>query len=437
MPFSPDRGSQDTLVTLTGQSLFTTSGIYLISGSTRGQCTIISTGNSFTTFYPPSTPPGNLRSGNFQLFNLYGNATTSQYFTWIETPYISGIAPLSGFTGTNFKISGSGIRDATGLYLISNIGTYTGVLNNAIFEANTWIRTGIIPWMSGGLNSFVNVKVMSEGGSSTASQLFFVREDGLSLSGLVGFPSPIQTYNYLRGNSTADALEWQTPNQILNNLTGVLKSGGDDLTGNYRLSGNLTLSGVITRQVQLINDPSAASGANILNNFSGQLYWSGQKVLVHSGVTAHGVITYNPDYPNANVETGVLISGQRIELGQIRMANTTNPFDISNVLSASGGFLLWTGVRIPTMDFNGALVRRADVSITAATGSGIGIQVPNNWQYGTGLSKLRVSVNGQLTTANHPITDWTYGDYSEFSTTGLYFVFALPTGSRISFEIMV
>ncbi len=248
MPFQPDKGSQDSVISLSGMSLASTTGVYLISGSIRGQCTLISTGNSLITFNPPNIPPGNLRSGNFIVFNQYGNATTTQYFTWIQTPYISGIAPLSGFTGTNFKISGSGCRDLTGLYFTSPIGTYTGVLNAPIFESNTWICTGQIPWMSGGLNSFVNIKVMNEGGFSIAPQLFFVREDGISLSGIVGFPSPIQTYNYLRGNSTADALEWQTPSQVLISLTGASKSGGDVLTGNYYISGGaMYVTGMILR----------------------------------------------------------------------------------------------------------------------------------------------------------------------------------------------
>lgn len=282
MPFSPSRGSDSTLVTLTGQSLFTTSGIYLISGSTRGQCTIVSTGNSSTTFYPPSTPPGNLRSGNFQILNLYGDSTTSQYFTWINTPYISGIAPLSGFSGSNIKISGSGIRDVTGLYFISPLGTYTGVLNDAIFENSTWIRTGEIPWMSGGLNASVNVKVMSEGGSSTASQLFYIMERGISLSGINGFPVPVLPYQYLRGDSTATSLEWRTPNQVLNDITGVLKSGGDSLTGNYRITGGgLYVTGLILHNTGLASGEmifrSSIQGGNtiVLDAIIGGISWRG------------------------------------------------------------------------------------------------------------------------------------------------------------------
>ncbi|MEK6952274.1 MAG: hypothetical protein AABX29_04620 [Nanoarchaeota archaeon] len=234
MPFSPNRGSQDTLVSLSGMSLGSTTGVYLISGTTRDQCSLVSTGNSLITFYPPATPPGNLRSGNFLVFNKFNTGTTTQFFTWIETPYISGIAPFSGFTGTYFKVSGSGIRDLTGVWFND---LYTGVFTDAIFENSTWLRSGIVPFVSGGLNSYFSVKGMNEGGSSVSPRLFYIREEGLSLSGITNFPTPIQGQNYLRGTPAADGLEWRTPNQVLNDITGLLKSGGDVMTGNYCISG--------------------------------------------------------------------------------------------------------------------------------------------------------------------------------------------------------
>ncbi len=278
MAFSPSRGSQDTLVSISGASLLSTTGVFLVSGLISGQCSLVSTSTNVITFYPPSTPPGNLRSGQFQIYNKFGTGIERNYFTWIQTPYISGIAPLSGFTGTNFKISGSGCRDLTGLYFTSPVGTYTGVLSTPVFENSTWICSGQVGWMSGGLNSFVNIKGMNEGGFSIAPQLFFVREDGISLSGIVGFPSPIQTYNYLRGNSTADALEWQTPNQVLASISGIFRSG--DI-----MSGDLTMTGAAlnTTGIKLLTT-GTSTGHVILTNriFSGNYIISEAKI---GGVT--------------------------------------------------------------------------------------------------------------------------------------------------------
>lgn len=347
MPFSPSRGSQDTLVTLTGQSLFTTTGIYLISGSTRGQATIVSTGNSLVTFYPPSTPPGDLRSGQWQLFNKFGSATTTDYFTWINTPFLSGFVPGSGFTGYSIRLTGSGIRDLTGLYFLMDGREYTGVLSSAVFESNTWIRTGYVPFISGSLNAYARLMVMSEGGSHSPSQLFFIREGGLSLSGLVDFPSPFQAHNYLRGNSTANALEWRTPNQVLNDITGLLKSGGDHLTGNYSITG-----GVLSLTGLRVNDSDIPTIGHHLTANSGQLYWSGSKVLIQSGTTEDGIITYNKDYPNTVVESGVKVSGSRIVGGQLKLDNTDIPFDQTNVFNALSGKLYWSGQLIGLLSGN-------------------------------------------------------------------------------------
>ena len=234
MAFSQSRGSQDSLISLSGASLLSVSGVYLTSGSTRGQCSLVSTSTNLITFYPPAVPPGNLRSGLFTIYNLFGSATETNYFTQIQTPKISGINPSSGFTGTYFRISGSGARDYTGLWFND---LYTGVLTDPIFENSTWLRSGIIPFFSGGLNAYFSVKVMSEGGSSVSPTLYFVREDGISLSGITNFPTPILAYQFLRGTSTADGLEWQTPNQVLIDITGVNKSGGDYLTGEYFITG--------------------------------------------------------------------------------------------------------------------------------------------------------------------------------------------------------
>lgn len=278
MSFQPNRGSESTLISLSGASLLSVSGIYLTSGSIRGQCSLVSASTNLITFYPPATPPGNLRSGLFTIYNLFGSATETNYFTQIQTPKISGINPSSGFTGNYFRISGSGARDYTGLWFND---LYTGVLTDPIFENSTWIRSGIIPFFSGGLNAYFSVKVMSEGGSSVSPTLYFVRENGLSLSGLVGFPSPIQTYNFLRGNSTADGLEWQTPNQVLVAITGVNKSGGDYLTGNYFITGgmvnltglNIQNSGITTGN--MIFDTISSGAFLVLRARIGGITWIG------------------------------------------------------------------------------------------------------------------------------------------------------------------
>ena len=243
MSFSPSRGSSDTLITLSGASLLSVTGVYLVSGNTGSLATLVSTSTNVITFYPPRIEPAGIRSGLWQIYNRFGNATESNYHTVIQTPFISGIFPGSGFSGTAIKVSGSGIRDLSGLYFISNLGTYSGVLTDPVFENSTWIRTGVVPWMSGGLNASVNVKVMSEGGSSTSPTLFYVREQGLSLSGLSEFPVPFQANNFLRGTAAADGLEWRSPTQVREDINAISKTG-DFATGNYTISGDIRVTGL-------------------------------------------------------------------------------------------------------------------------------------------------------------------------------------------------
>ena len=111
----------------------------------------------------------------------------------------------------------------------------------------------------------------------------------------------------------------------------------------------LPFSGIFTekligKQIQIENGIIPSSG-NTLTANSGQLYWSGQKAAIISGNTEDGVLTYNKDYPNVNVESGVKISGQRMELGQVRFASNDIPFDVSSVLHATSGQLYWSGYK--------------------------------------------------------------------------------------------
>lgn len=103
---------------------------------------------------------------------------------------------------------------------------------------------------------------------------------------------------------------------------------------------------VVAKQIQLLDGAAPGSGTNVLSSLSGQLYWSGQKVGILSGTTEDGVLTYNKDYQNINVESGIKISGQRVELGQARFANSDIPFDVTGILHSTSGKLYWSGKNI-------------------------------------------------------------------------------------------
>lgn len=70
----------------------------------------------------------------------------------------------------------------------------------------------------------------------------------------------------------------------------------------------------ILKQLQF-DDSVIPSSGNTLSSNSGQLYWSGSKVAILSGVTENGVITYNEDYPNSFVQTGVVVVNNTLGVG--------------------------------------------------------------------------------------------------------------------------
>jgi len=239
MPFTPQRGSQDTVVTISGSSLHTVTGVYFVSGSQRATGIILSnnSGRSITV-NPPLATNFPYRSGQIQVFNRFGNDISDNWFTFIETPLISGFTPFSGFTGAAVRITGSGLRDITGLYFGENSGSF-----NTVFENNTWILTGIVPFFSGGLSKALNIQVFSEAGNSIGSRGFVVIEKDIFLTGIQGFPSDIQASNYLRGNSLENGLEWRTPTQVRSDINALSKQG-DRGTGDYVISGGIYATGI-------------------------------------------------------------------------------------------------------------------------------------------------------------------------------------------------
>lgn len=238
--FSPISGSRDILVSLSGNSLFSVTGVFLTSGTTGAQATLVSTSTNLITFYPPSVAPSGITSGKWQIFNLFGNSTESNYFYYLPPVFISGFQPQSGFTGSAVTFSGSGLQNVSGILFGDQLGTFA----TPILQNETYIVTGFVPFYSGGLSKFIDITIFSPGGSSTLGS-FYVMERGISLSGLNGFPTPYIAENYIRINTDASALEYRTPNQVLNDITGVLKSGGDYLTGDYYITGGkLNVTGI-------------------------------------------------------------------------------------------------------------------------------------------------------------------------------------------------
>ncbi len=166
--FTPDRGNQNTLVTLNGFSLSRTTGVYLLSGATRSLCTLASSGLSQITFYPPANYAP--RSGQFDVYTNFGNTVSTNYFTYIENLHMSGFFPTQDITGNWVKISGSGIRDITGFYFNNYPTSFSINLVGTVYQLS-----GIIPMVSENIARGFQLKIMSEAGSYISPNQFIIR----------------------------------------------------------------------------------------------------------------------------------------------------------------------------------------------------------------------------------------------------------------------
>lgn len=193
--FSPARGNSNTLVTLLGDSLLKTTGIYLISGSTVSQGTLITSGQNSITFNPPAS--FNPRSGQFQVYTLFGNSTSINYFTYLQSPLISGYFPVENTTGTPFVLSGLGIADVTGLYF-NNYQTAFSIVNNGGITQ----LSGTVPFTNDDKPLKATISIYSEAGSYSFSSQFTIHPSGTQFWGELSGKYQIHATGYEIQNQT-------------------------------------------------------------------------------------------------------------------------------------------------------------------------------------------------------------------------------------------
>ena len=220
--FDPLRGNVNTSVILSGTSLARSTGIYLISGATRSSPgTILITGQNSITFYPPYD--FNQRSGQFQLFTEFGNATTSNWFTYITAPFSSGMYPTQGITGSLVSFSGSGIADLTGV----SFSPYPGINYQASFVTGligtVYVVSGTVPLIKEGFARTATVTLSSEGGSHVLSNQFIIRHEGTEIHGHLSGKALIFSSGFVTQNSGL----------ITGNLTSSMEVTGNHIVFNF------------------------------------------------------------------------------------------------------------------------------------------------------------------------------------------------------------
>lgn len=172
--FSPLRGNHTNLVTVSGASLGSVTGVTILG--LTGQ--LVSETNPSVTFYPNTGTPGT--SGQVVLYSPFGNVTSSAYFRYIAPLYVSGFTPTQGIAGTSVRISGSGLWDATGLFFGDNSATFVTGLH-----LGGQVISGTVPSVPEALPYAFTIKAINEIGQSLSASQYTILEGGKVFNGNV------------------------------------------------------------------------------------------------------------------------------------------------------------------------------------------------------------------------------------------------------------
>lgn len=115
-------GNFHTRLEISGRNLSRVTGISFTDQTTITTGQIISQNRSVVS----GTPPPSLLSGSgvITLLSRYGNAASTQFFTFFPALTISGFSPSQGPSGTQFTISGVAQARVSGVFLSGNYNTF-------------------------------------------------------------------------------------------------------------------------------------------------------------------------------------------------------------------------------------------------------------------------------------------------------------------------
>jgi cytoskeletal protein CcmA (bactofilin family) len=260
--FSPTRGSSSVLVRVSGDSLEGITGAFIKNGTTLTAATIYNSGNKYyTEIYPPTSFTA--ASGQIVLRNAHGSGTSTNYFTLISAPVVSGFSPPYGYTGdAGVVITGSNFSTATGVYFGNNIATFATGWNgtSVILTAN------VPPVIENTPNGFY-IRVLNEVGEGISATKFEVIEPSAEVTGDLTVQNLTVTNSLVSQSATR-----------FNSLrvTGDLSNASVAVFNNVTISGNFVAKGGATlAATQITGDFSVRDNA-VLNN-----------LVVSGGITGH------------------------------------------------------------------------------------------------------------------------------------------------------
>jgi len=139
--FSPNIGTQGSIITITGTSLTGASAVTV--GGTPVMSFVVNSSTSITAI------AGNGASGNVTVTTAAGNASAG-VFTWIAPPVITSFAPQSGPPGTSVTVTGSGFNTMPSGNIV-----FFGTVKATVNESTATTLTVTVP--TGATHQFITV----------------------------------------------------------------------------------------------------------------------------------------------------------------------------------------------------------------------------------------------------------------------------------------
>lgn len=307
--FFPNRGNQTTLVQITGNNFTNTSSVLFLGDSYTGTGTIINS----SLYNINVNPPNNFlnASGLIQVATPYGSTTSSSYFTFISAPTISGFSPSNGAAGTLVLITGSNLRNITGLLFGNTPANFTIYSGN-----NTFFVTGITPFVIPGPYT---ISLSNELGQSSLST--FTVNAGVQASGNF-YPGDSNPSGYVTSSQTGNLTGLfyplnSNPSGYLRQRDGQVKDNGGIASVNWQnriLTDNGNVTSMLWQSRFLIasdNSESIDWDSRLLvdNTNTASLDWQ-NKNLSTTGWTLNNINFLSWFYPLTGNPSGFITTGQ-------------------------------------------------------------------------------------------------------------------------------
>ena len=374
--FIPTSGYYNQTVQIIGTGLGNVTGLSLVDDSNNYYpITIQSVLSEKIAFKIPIVP---VDSGRINIFSTHSSGTTSQYFTIIKPPIITGFIPTEGVEGSEISLFGINLQDVASIKLKSKnnntLYSFTAFATSGVDDQGNAVITGLIP--SSGIQPLpqkFDIRIDSadpiQGGSETG--VFTIQVEDLTVFGNLRVfkntflksglhVSGASLLNTLVATGAGNALI-VSGNSLLNTL---------DVIGTLNVDGAVDMDSVLDVQgaVTLRSSLSVAGQADIV----GALNVDGA-VDMDSVLDVQGAVT---------LQSSLSVTGQADIVGAL---NVDGAVDMDSVLDVQGAVTLQSSLSVSGASLLNTLV---------ATGAGNALIVSGHSSLNTLSLTGSVNING-------------------------------------------